>query len=479
MATFSSSFPVRMSWFTEPVAAGMLRASDCAVLVTAGVVTHPALWTAETPFWPAFYWPELFLVLLGLLLMLHVFALCDLYAPQRFSTFPALAVVRAHLLVAIAIAAIALLLTADQPLPVVWLPLWLGLALAGFLGLRLGLRQIVRQWSVEGRLTRNVIIVGDPELTVTLADQFAAAGDPATRLVGLFHDPQDAGTLHCPYPVLGSGADLVDFARATPVDEVIVALPWHAEDRLLTWLNWLRNIPSDVLLCPPVASRATPTCAVEVLAGMPLLKVAERPLSGWGYVIKAIEDRTLAGLITLAVAPLMLLIALLIRLDSPGPVLFRQKRHGFNNNVIDVLKFRTMVAEASQTGTGPVDQATRNDPRVTRVGRWLRRTSLDELPQLFNVLKGEMSLVGPRPHAVAHNEQYARVINTYLGRHRVKPGITGWAQVNGYRGETDTLEKMEKRVQCDLFYIENWSLLLDLLILLRTIGVVFFSRNAY
>ncbi|HZD52981.1 MAG TPA: sugar transferase, partial [Woeseiaceae bacterium] len=153
--------------------------------------------------------------------------------------------------------------------------------------------------------------------------------------------------------------------------------------------------------------------------------------------------------------------------------------HGFNSNVIDVLKFRTMVAAASQPGTGRIEQVTRNDPRVTRVGRWLRRTSLDELPQLFNVLRGEMSLVGPRPHAVAHNEQYVGVINAYLSRHRVKPGITGWAQVNGNRGETDTLEKMEKRVQYDLFYIENWSLLLDQLILIRTVGVVLFGRNAY
>jgi putative colanic acid biosynthesis UDP-glucose lipid carrier transferase len=159
--------------------------------------------------------------------------------------------------------------------------------------------------------------------------------------------------------------------------------------------------------------------------------------------------------------------------------LFRQKRHGFNNAVIDVLKFRTMRAEAAECGAGSVDQARRNDPRLTRVGRWLRRTSLDELPQLLNVLRGEMSLVGPRPHALAHNEHYAKVIDGYLARHRVKPGITGWAQVNGFRGETDTREKMEGRIQCDLYYIEHWSLLFDLQILARTLLVGFVHRNAY
>jgi exopolysaccharide biosynthesis polyprenyl glycosylphosphotransferase len=173
----------------------------------------------------------------------------------------------------------------------------------------------------------------------------------------------------------------------------------------------------------------------------------------------------------------MLLIALLIKLDGHGPVLFRQRRFGFNNDPITVLKFRTMSADAANDVTVP--QATRHDPRVTRVGRILRRTSLDELPQLINVLKGEMSLVGPRPHAIAHNEYYAEAIDGYLGRHRVKPGITGWAQVNGLRGETATVQAMHERVKHDLYYIENWSMPFDLLILLRTLMVGFVHRNAY
>jgi putative colanic acid biosynthesis UDP-glucose lipid carrier transferase len=215
------------------------------------------------------------------------------------------------------------------------------------------------------------------------------------------------------------------------------------------------------------------------IAGVPLLNIFERPMSGWSHVAKAVEDRLLAALLLILGSPVMLLIALAVGLDSPGGVLFRQKRYGFNNEVIEVIKFRTMRADAAEHGQAEVRQAARADPRVTRVGRILRRTSLDELPQLLNVLSGEMSLVGPRPLAVAHNELYAPLIDAYLGRHRVKPGITGWAQVNGLRGETETLAKMERRVEYDLYYIEHWSLGFDLRILARTLLVGFAHPNAY
>jgi Undecaprenyl-phosphate glucose phosphotransferase len=300
------------------------------------------------------------------------------------------------------------------------------------------------------------------------------------RLIGVFCDPTDAPSDNVTLcTAMGGPQDLARFARTNPIDQVAIALPWHAEDRLLSWMSYLRDLPADVFLCAAVPDRSFGQCHVAYLNGMPLLKLSERPLPGWSYLVKAIEDRLLAMLLVIFFGPLMLLIALLVRLDSAGPALFRQKRHGFNNAVIDVLKFRTMLVEATEFGAGSVTQARRDDPRVTRVGRWLRRTSLDELPQLLNVLRGEMSLVGPRPHALAHNEYYAKVIDGYLARHRVKPGITGWAQVNGFRGETDTREKMEGRVQCDLYYIEHWSLLFDLRILARTLLVGFIHRNAY
>jgi Undecaprenyl-phosphate glucose phosphotransferase len=212
-------------------------------------------------------------------------------------------------------------------------------------------------------------------------------------------------------------------------------------------------------------------------AGLPLLDIHQRPLAGWGGIWKQLEDWVFGVVILILMLPVMGLCALAIRLDSKGPILFRQKRYGFNNNDITVFKFRTMYHQRPDEPGVP--QATRNDPRITKVGAFLRKTSLDELPQLFNVLRGEMSLVGPRPHAVAHNEQYAKIIDGYLGRHRVKPGITGWAQVNGFRGETDTPEKMRMRVQYDLYYIDHWSLIFDIKILALTGLVGFVNRNAY
>jgi putative colanic acid biosynthesis UDP-glucose lipid carrier transferase len=235
-----------------------------------------------------------------------------------------------------------------------------------------------------------------------------------------------------------------------------------------------------VSFCPVVFEPQALLCRrVTLVNGVPLLDLLQKPFSRWGYLVKALEDYVLGTLLLIPAAPLMLMIAIVVRLDSPGPVLFRQERYGFNNRTIEILKFRTMRAERDDEGQGQALQARRGDPRLTRVGRWLRRTSLDELPQLLNVLRGDMSIVGPRPHMVAHNEQYANLIDTYLGRHRVKPGITGWAQVNGLRGETDTLAKMEGRIQHDLYYIENWSLGFDLQILARTLLVGFVHRNAY
>ena len=212
---------------------------------------------------------------------------------------------------------------------------------------------------------------------------------------------------------------------------------------------------------------------------MPLLRVFDRPLTGWSRLAKGIEDRVIAALVLMLTAPVMLAIAVLVRVSSPGPVLFRQRRYGFDNAAIEVLKFRTMHVNGREEIEAGGAAARRGDPRVTPIGRFLRRTSLDELPQFFNVLLGQMSIVGPRPHAVAHNERFASLIDGYLSRHRVKPGITGWAQIHGLRGEAETLARMQERVRYDLHYIENWSLLLDLRIIFRTLLVGFSHPNAY
>ncbi|MCM8856578.1 MAG: exopolysaccharide biosynthesis polyprenyl glycosylphosphotransferase [Candidatus Thiodiazotropha sp.] len=206
--------------------------------------------------------------------------------------------------------------------------------------------------------------------------------------------------------------------------------------------------------------------SVKELAGIPILTLSESPLIGSHLLIKAIEDRVLATLILILVSPIMLFTAVLIKTESPGPVFFRQERTGWDGESFKIWKFRSMRQHKEKDGM--VKQATREDPRITRIGRFIRRTSIDELPQLFNVLAGQMSLVGPRPHALQHNEEYSKQIVAYLARHRIKPGITGLAQIRGFRGETKELEQMEKRVKYDLEYINSWSLWLDISILVRT-----------
>jgi putative colanic acid biosynthesis UDP-glucose lipid carrier transferase len=261
---------------------------------------------------------------------------------------------------------------------------------------------------------------------------------------------------------------------------VALALSPAHEAMLPALIRTLRHFPVEVGLIPQLPSAELPMIGIKQIGNVPSVLLLEKPLDGWRYIIKAMEDRLLAAVILVIIAPLMLCIAAAVRRTSPGPILFRQKRLGFNQQMVEVFKFRTMYVDACDTSLSEkVVQATRDDPRVTPVGRFLRRTSLDELPQFLNVLRGEMSLVGPRPHAVAHDRHYAELIDGYLGRHRVKPGITGWAQVNGFRGETKTLDDMRRRIELDLFYIDHWSLLFDFRIILRTLFVGFAHTKAY
>ncbi len=267
--------------------------------------------------------------------------------------------------------------------------------------------------------------------------------------------------------------DLTELARRERIDEIVVAVPCTDSQTLERTLNTLGTLPVDVKLCLDIAGELAEHSTPMV---MPTVLVFRRPLSGWRIVTKRMMDVTLAAALIVVLLPLLLAIAVLIPLDSAGPIIFRQQRLGFNQQRITVHKFRTMRCDSAADLAVP--QAQRNDPRVTRLGRFLRRSSLDELPQLFDVLVGTMSLVGPRPHAIVHDQRYAALIDGYLARHRVLPGITGWAQVSGQRGETDTLEKMKRRIEHDLYYIDHWSPLFDLRILALTIRA-FRDPNAY
>lgn len=261
------------------------------------------------------------------------------------------------------------------------------------------------------------------------------------------------------------------------LDEIWICPPGNEMKWVQPILDDLRYSTVNIRLVPDFGAFHVMNNGLTVMLGVPMLDISSSPMSGINLVLKWLEDRILGLIILIMISPLMLLIAMAIKMTSSGPVIFKQKRNGWNGDTIEVYKFRSMYVQDS--GLREVVQASKGDPRVTPIGRFLRRSSLDELPQFFNVLQGTMSIVGPRPHAVSHNLKYRNQIPRYMLRHKVKPGITGWAQVNGYRGETDTLDKMEARVQADLHYIENWSLWFDFKIIVMTLYKGFFSKNAY
>lgn len=457
------------------IVGGVLRLCDAAAILIAGLFAY---WFRQDSL--NLTNPYLFALALGFILTLNLFHLAGLYRPQAIRhvgagigsmTLALLGVIAALIMVAY------FTKTSDN-FSRAWAVMWGILSYVALVLFRFAIELQFAQWEREGRLSANVAIIGGGDAAARLIAQMAIPRQTGYRVVGVFDDRPERLASLPPGLAQGSLEDLVSLSRDLRIDEVVIALVRPSEADLMAVLKKIRSLTANVHLGPDgMALPHTPFRGFGTLAGIPMLKLHERPLSGWGIVLKAIEDRFLAALILLLISPLLLLIAVGILVTSGRPIFFRQTRYGFNNNEFTVYKFRTMYATAGSDGTVP--QARRDDPRITRFGSFLRRTSLDELPQLMNVLKGDMSLVGPRPHAVAHNIQYAAVIDDYLGRHRVKPGITGWAQVNGLRGEVDTPDKMRMRVEHDLYYIDNWSLLFDLRILLLTAVYGFVHKNAY
>ena len=336
-------------------------------------------------------------------------------------------------------------------------------------------------WAKRGKLSRKIVIVGAGKQAEKLIDQLKniCKKEPWLEILGIFDDRRKGRSSSSlkGYPVLGTLSDLLVFSRKKQVDDIVIALPWSADKRLFELAIKLEQLPVHVRLGSDLAGFLRLRPKFSSLGGVPMLDWASKPLDGWGAVVKEIEDKVFGLLFLILFMPFMILIALAIKIDSRGPIFFKQKRYGFNNEPFIMYKFRSMEQRINEEKGVP--QAKRNDPRVTRVGNFLRQTSLDELPQLWNVLIGDMSIVGPRPHAVEHNEEYAKIIRGYFGRHRVKPGMTGWAQVNGLRGETDTTEKMMARVEHDIYYIDNWSPVFDFKILLLTVPATIFQNNAY
>jgi Undecaprenyl-phosphate glucose phosphotransferase len=339
--------------------------------------------------------------------------------------------------------------------------------------------RIFRRLSQRGVIGRSMAVLGVGEQSRRFLQRLAATKPYFVSVVGVFADePDSAGGLFLDKPVLGDTEALVAFARGQKIDDIVIAMPWNADRKLTALVETLKELPVNVHLSTDLAGFELAFRPVlGNLTELPMFEVVQRPISGWSSALKMLEDYILGTAILVLVSPILILIALAIKIDSPGPVFFMQKRLGFNNKEFAIYKFRSMYHQ--QAPETVVRQASRRDPRVTRVGRLIRATSLDELPQLLNVLNGTMSIVGPRPHALSHNEEYGRRIRGYFARHRVKPGITGWAQVNGLRGETETLDKMEARIRHDIYYAENWSILFDVRILITTVLVVLFQRTAY
>ena len=365
-----------------------------------------------------------------------------------------------------------------------WLSAFFFVGLVTLIAERLFLRAMVRSWARQGRLDRRTIVVGSDQNGEKLIEALNTQTDSDIAILGVFDDRNDDRALEtcAGSPKLGKIDDIVEFARRTRVDLVLFALPISAESRILEMLKKLWVLPVDIRLSAHTNKLRFRPRSYSYIGKVPTLDVFEAPITDWDLVMKWLFDHVGGTIILLLILPVMAMVALAIKLDSPGPVLFRQKRFGFNNERIDVFKFRSLHHHQADPLASKV--VTKNDPRVTRVGRFIRKTSLDELPQLFNVVfKSNLSLVGPRPHAVQGKLQsrlFDEAVDGYFARHRVKPGITGWAQINGWRGEVDSEEKIQKRVEFDLCYIENWSVLFDLFILLKTpLALMTKSENAY
>ena len=344
-----------------------------------------------------------------------------------------------------------------------WLATWVG-------------RIVVLHRAKTHRSRRTAIVVGASALGVKVA-RALQVDVQGIEFLGYFDDRtddrlDDEAKSH----VLGKLAEVGTFTSARGVREVYITLPLGSQPRIVNLLEQLQGTTASLFFVPDVFGISIIQGRLKDMNGVPVVGICETPFTGTNQLIKRTSDLILASLIILLTSPLLLAIAIGVKLSSPGPVIFRQRRNGLDGEEIVVWKFRTMT---TQDDGADVPQATRNDPRITRFGAFLRASSLDEMPQFFNVLQGRMSIVGPRPHAVTHNEQYRQIIRAYMVRHKVKPGITGWAQVNGQRGETDTIEKMRARVEYDLEYLRNWSLGLDLRIIVGTIRLVFFDRYAY
>lgn len=350
------------------------------------------------------------------------------------------------------------------------------------LGTRAIMNQYVGDLANSGRLVRRAVIVGGGEPAAELIRSLEANPESDIRVCGVFDDRTDGRSpdIVAGYPRLGTISELLSFARKARIDMMIVSLPVTAEKRVLQLMKRLWILPVDIRLSAHTNKMSFRPRSYSYEGTVPMVDVVKRPIAEWDGLTKRAFDVIGAAIAIVLLSPVMIAAAIAVRLDSEGPVIFKQKREGFNNEEIEIYKFRSLHTQ--QGDASGINVVTKGDSRVTKVGRFIRKTSIDELPQLFNVLQGRLSLVGPRPHvpnAQTNNQQWVDVVDSYIARHKVKPGVTGWAQITGWRGEVDNEEKLKGRINADLYYIENWSLMFDLYILLITPLKLLNTENAY
>nr|WP_319552855.1 undecaprenyl-phosphate glucose phosphotransferase [uncultured Vibrio sp.] len=356
------------------------------------------------------------------------------------------------------------------------LGLWVTITPLLLLGWRLTFRMGLAYLRTMGLNTRTAIIIGQTPHGITLANEIQNHTEHGVLFDGFYDERSTKRLPYSQYPIKGPVDQALERAKKGEVDYVYIAMPMHANERIAALLNQFSDTTANTYLIPDFFTYNLLHSRWDQIGQVQTLSVFDTPFAGISSWIKRLEDIIFSSLILILIAPILIAIAIGIKATSKGPVIFKQHRYGLDGRKIAVWKFRSMT---TMDQGSHIKQATKNDPRITPFGGFLRRTSLDELPQFFNVLQGTMSIVGPRPHAVAHNEEYRQIVDRYMLRHKVKPGITGWAQINGYRGETDTLDKMEKRVEFDLEYIHQWSVWMDIKIIFLTVFKGFTGANAY
>jgi Undecaprenyl-phosphate glucose phosphotransferase len=467
--------------YSPIVLAGLVRLIETALVVGVGFAVYVAYVVPSYGF--AWYY---FAAIFGIaLLAMLAFQVADIYQVQAFRGHEKqyMRLASAWSVVFLIAISVSFFAKAGDQFSRAWLGAFYVLGLFALIAFRRALFLLVRRWTKEGRLDRRTVVVGCDNNGETLIRSLAAQRDSDVHVIGAFDDRNDERSPpNCGgVPKLGTVEDLVEFARATRVDLVIFSLPIAAENRILQMLKKLWVLPVDIRLSAHTNKLRFRPRSYSYIGNVAVLDVFDKPIADWDVVMKWLFDKIVGSLALLCALPIMAIIAIAIKLDSRGPVLFKQKRYGFNNELIEIYKFRSMYVDQADVNANKL--VTVDDPRVTRVGRFIRKTSLDELPQLFNVVfAGNLSLVGPRPHALqakAADRLYDEAVDGYFARHRVKPGITGWAQIHGWRGETNSQEKIQQRVEHDLYYIENWSILLDMYILLQTPFALLRTENAY